>query len=92
LKSESGVITATYVVISGGKREVDVEQRTLQNRWKFELGTDYKVRACGASQQAIVCGRRSEGAKLFGRMRWGGGVSDLDGGVFQGLKSWNANA
>jgi len=71
---------------------VDVEQRTLQNRWKFELDIDYKASASGANQQAIVCGRRSEGAKLFGRMRWGGGVSDPDGGVFQVLKPWNANA
>ena len=71
---------------------MDVEQRTLQNRWKFEFGIDYKVNASGANQQTIVCGRRSESAKLFGRMRWGGGVSDPDGGVFQVLKPWNANA
>ena len=91
MRSESGVITATYVVISGGKREVDVEQRTLQNRWKFLLSIEYNLSAFGAISRRD-CGRRIEGAKLFGRMRWGGGVSDPDGGVFQVLKPWNANA
>ena len=67
------MITATCMVISGGKREVIVGQRTLQNRYQFVPRMLYIVGTF--STDATVAhkyGGRREGAEIFSRSWWGG--------------------